>query len=57
MLKRGVIAQSGSRPVEAHSALLEHVDVIRQRQRKLDALLGEQDSEALALEVTDALKR
>src|SRR6058998_635505 len=53
--QRLVVAQGGGGAAEADGPLLEHVDAVREAQRELRVLLGEQDREAGGLEPRDLL--
>src|SRR5262245_51397035 len=53
--QRLVVAQRGGGAAEPDRAFLQHVDAIRQAQRKVGVLLGEQDRQPFGLEPRDLL--
>ena len=55
--QRGVVSQLSRGPGEAHRAFLQNIHPVGERKREVDALLGQQDGEALPLQLADALEQ
>jgi hypothetical protein len=50
-------SERGGGAGKAHRALFQHLDAVGERQRELDALLGEQNGQALRFQLADLGKQ